>query len=636
MKKLIFKFIAFCVLFLISIIVLFYSVNNNISNNVNFKINQETVNVIFGHSHPETAFNDSLISKTENFAKSGESYYYMYPKVLRIIKQNKNVKNVFIEFTNNLVDESMNNWIWGDEYITSRYLTYSPFISVGDQLILLRKNPKTYLEYFTSSLKTNFNRVVEKDYVFSRFEKFGGYNSLKESKLDSLIKANQNNPIKKLENHKISNVNIEYLEKIISLCKENNKKVYLIRSPQHSLSPELNNEDFFKEIILNRFKDVDFLDFNNFPLSSIEYRDFGHINHKGAKVFSLWFDSIIKEGILNNRNKNQIINEKILNFDKKNRDELSKLFDKKTKENKLELFNHIIEKGYSLNTKHNFSTELRAEQMFFYTDDKKRYFLIEYNGDHIHDFLKDKTFGIHAYAYSNDKNKLPSWIRNRSENRITWNAEMDIISNNNRNYIILNFQKISEINNFKQIRIFLMNKEKYQGTIGNAFEKEAPLFLKVNGLNSYEKNNNNEEEDELTKIFISAPKTKIDHNFSEELKVSNIIFYSNIVSKFIALEYQEPYPVDFMKDKIFGIHGLAHKRDLNNLPDWVKEKQDNKLSWGSTPLRIKIDDKNYLILTLKKHCDIDEWKQIRVFLMDKEVYKGTIGEALNINNISFK
>jgi len=56
-----------------------------------------------------------------------------------------------------------------------------------------------------------------------------------------------------------------------------------------------------------KFKDVDFLDFNNFPLNNEEFGDFEHLNYKGAKRFSLWFNELLEKGLLSMENKSEFI-----------------------------------------------------------------------------------------------------------------------------------------------------------------------------------------------------------------------------------------------------------------------------------------------------------------------------------------
>ena len=97
--------------------------------------------------------------------------------------------------------------------------------------------------------------------------------------------------------YKASIYNLIYLKKIVLMCKEKNLNLFLIRSPMYKNSYYLNNENLLQIIKKNQFEDIDFLDFKDFPLSNNEYRDLNHLNYKGAKKFSLWFNVWLKDNI---------------------------------------------------------------------------------------------------------------------------------------------------------------------------------------------------------------------------------------------------------------------------------------------------------------------------------------------------
>ena len=131
------QFIQLSITFLIALFTLiFVSVELSeyvVNKNSDFKLNKSTKYLVLGHSHPECAFNDSLIENFKNISQSGESYYYTYFKAKKIIEQNPSIETVFIEFTNNQINESMNSWIWKEKYMNYRYPRYSPFMNFTDK-----------------------------------------------------------------------------------------------------------------------------------------------------------------------------------------------------------------------------------------------------------------------------------------------------------------------------------------------------------------------------------------------------------------------------------------------------------------------------------------------------------------------
>ena len=99
--------------------------------------------------------------------------------------------------------------------------------------------------------------------------------------------------------------------KIRDFCNEKHIKLFLLRTPTHPGFLFSRNEEKFISLKNDLFPEIEFLDFKDFPLENVEFGDYHHLNYKGAKIFSLFFDSLIKEGILNSNNKQQYINDKI-------------------------------------------------------------------------------------------------------------------------------------------------------------------------------------------------------------------------------------------------------------------------------------------------------------------------------------
>jgi hypothetical protein len=51
-----------------------------------------------------------------------------------------------------------------------------------------------------------------------------------------------------------------------------------------------------------------FLDFADFPILNSEFGDLEHLNYRGAAKFSIWFNKLIESGLLQEPNKQLLIN----------------------------------------------------------------------------------------------------------------------------------------------------------------------------------------------------------------------------------------------------------------------------------------------------------------------------------------
>ncbi len=262
--------------------------------------------IILGHPHPACAFNDSLIDGVSNFSKAGQSYFYNYFKSVKLLEQNPHINTVLIEYSNNLIDSRMNDWIWGDEFMPSYLPSYAVFMDTEAGKLLFENNTKGFKKCLIPILKNNI-KTIAKGLDYSN--QMGGYRYLdKEMELQTDEEINTNDSIAKNE---LSHKSIEYLEKLIDFCVSNDKVVHLVRSPLHPKHNGYKNEQLFHEIRSSKFSGINFMDFSKFPLKDYEFADPQHLNHKGATLFSSWFSDLIKNGILTQENAQKVIDDEI-------------------------------------------------------------------------------------------------------------------------------------------------------------------------------------------------------------------------------------------------------------------------------------------------------------------------------------
>lgn len=266
-----------------------------ISKKASFKIAQADTMVIFGHSHPECAYNDTLITGFKNLSSSGEAYFYTFSKIKNVIAQNPQIKTVFIEFSNNQVAERMDEWIWGNDHMELQYPIYAPFITLEDQRLLIEHNFRSYINSTCFALKKQLFNIAGNNYAYTNI--IGGYYYNQANTVDSLVALQRTKP-DTASFRGISKENLRYLKASIDLCQQHGKQVYLVRTPTHHALPVLKNEDVFQEVRRQYFGNVPFLDFAAFPVKNAEYADLEHLNCYGARRFSTWFEQLLKGGLL--------------------------------------------------------------------------------------------------------------------------------------------------------------------------------------------------------------------------------------------------------------------------------------------------------------------------------------------------
>ena len=317
MKTFIKHILFYIALFTGLILTVDFFTSSIINKYANFKLAANPRYVILGHSHPECAFNDSLIPDLKNLSASGEAYFYTYFKAKKILEQNPSIEIVLIEYTNNQITPEMDAWTWYDENFSDKYSKYAPFMALTDQFILMQNNPKGYLNSFSYSNRIKLNKVMGRKYDFTT--SIGGYKFLVRNRTDSLLKLLNTSNTRNLKHDRaaessknISATSLVYLKKTIELCKRYGKKVLLVRSPQRmEYTASYNNESTYKKILSDHFSTIEYLDFSNFPLANSEFGDLGHLNYKGARVFSEWIAELINNGLLEKTGKQKFIDDKI-------------------------------------------------------------------------------------------------------------------------------------------------------------------------------------------------------------------------------------------------------------------------------------------------------------------------------------
>ncbi len=263
-----------------------------------YRLKPDAENIILGHSQTECDLNDSLIARTQNFSQGGEAYFYTYQKLKKLAADNPQIKTVFISYANNQINERMDKWIWGNENMYNYYPKYSFMMDWSDYQTLLRHNPQEVLKSETKSIKDFAMFLIKNHKDFLRGRNWGGYLYLKRDKVDSLLKTDYLKKERNAIKLKRSETNIGYLEKIVRFCKEKHIRIIFIRTPIRPDMPFLKNEAQYKEVKKARFNDVPMLDFRDFPATTDEFGDFDHLNHKGARRFSVFFNTLLADGIL--------------------------------------------------------------------------------------------------------------------------------------------------------------------------------------------------------------------------------------------------------------------------------------------------------------------------------------------------
>lgn len=313
MKSFVVRTVMFSIIVLVVISGIVVLVNYKIDNGSFYKISPDKSILILGHSHTECGYNDSIIHDALNLSSGGECYFYTYFKLKKLLEENSNIKSVFVGYSNNMIEKEMDEWIWGEAYISARYPKYGAFMNLDDIGLLFKKNPKVMLATQPIATKKYISFLVGGNHDIIKEQAWGGYLFLKRDKTDSLIAAQASFPKEPIDTN-LAEINLLYLDKIVMCCKSAGIPIYLIRSPLHPSYRGVRNEELFVKTTTSRYSDVSFLDFKNFPLANSEFGDLDHLNYKGAKKYSVFFQDLLDANLLKADNKQLMIDEAIRDY----------------------------------------------------------------------------------------------------------------------------------------------------------------------------------------------------------------------------------------------------------------------------------------------------------------------------------
>ena len=300
------------IIILIGVVIIFTNVK--INNSPVFNLPKNIKYIFLGHSHPEGAFNDSLIANSKNLAQSGELYFFTYLKAKKILSENKQIKTIFLEFTNNEIINEMEEWAGSEEQILYRIPKYAPIMNEEDYKYIISKNMIAFIKAMPIVFRNNINSIYFKSDNYMSYNDWGKYYYNKRQHLDSLLAVKKKKIITN-DFSEFNDTNLFYLNKILKLCYVKKVKVYLTRCPFYKEeSVYLANEAKFQKNLNAKYINQTFLDFKDFPLLNEDYGDLDHLNYKGARKFSLFFNDLLKHGLLEKKNKQEFINQEMEKF----------------------------------------------------------------------------------------------------------------------------------------------------------------------------------------------------------------------------------------------------------------------------------------------------------------------------------
>jgi hypothetical protein len=171
------------------IAVISFSLNHKLSDNSYYRLDDSVTSIILGHSHAESAYIDSLLTHTVSMAESGESFFYSYIKLRKLLEANKSIRRIVIEVTNNSLEKEIDEWVYGTMYVHYRFQKYAHLFGKNELKLLVIKNPLAVINSIAITNKYNSNYLRTSDLPYYKYTYWGGFVQRNESKIDSFLKG---------------------------------------------------------------------------------------------------------------------------------------------------------------------------------------------------------------------------------------------------------------------------------------------------------------------------------------------------------------------------------------------------------------------------------------------------------------
>ncbi|HCY82975.1 MAG TPA: hypothetical protein DHV22_15955, partial [Xanthomarina gelatinilytica] len=171
---------------------------------------------------------------------------------------------------------------------------YLAFFEIADHYLLATNNGLSYQQEVAKGILKNVKRILKNRYL--TIDSLGGFRHVDSSRLAAILDTVSYDPQKQysLNENRLSKYDITYLNKMVTFCKNNNIQVIFVRSPYHVMFDGHRYENIFQAYKKEHFPNIPFLDFQDFPMDDSEFKDLEHLNLKGARKFSLWFEKLSK------------------------------------------------------------------------------------------------------------------------------------------------------------------------------------------------------------------------------------------------------------------------------------------------------------------------------------------------------
>lgn len=250
-------------------------------NDLDWKLPSDIHTVFLGASQPNRGINPDFYVHSINLASPSERYMFTYLKLMKLLDVNSQIDTIFIQFAPTDVWEDADCKYYATnemKYFIPRYVYFFSWEEFKIYNSCMKSALNSFISKIYTGIPSNIHSYGKYEPIYRKFDREKRY-------LPQMIQGNNDG------NH----VNINYLMKIVRLCKEAGCKLYFVYFPMFKAEDYYDQEYYF-HIYDKYFKDVELLNYRDLEIPDSLRYDEHHLNSDGA----IWFTKFLYQSIHKN------------------------------------------------------------------------------------------------------------------------------------------------------------------------------------------------------------------------------------------------------------------------------------------------------------------------------------------------
>lgn len=267
---------------------------------MSFAISPEKKIVFLGDSHAEVGIDTAEIPGAYNFAQSGDPYFDQYFRLERLLKDNPQITTVLVTATPHSLARYGDERIFGDFTVSMVVPNALPIYTKKEWMMYLERDGLRLAKFIFSKPMSLAKKALTPSKKAMMVRLGSQQKSERRNLAKSIAHEKDLTATERLHgDDSVGNVRqVEYLRKIVDFTRSQGVRIIFLNLPIYN-DDEFFDVPYFEALLKEKFSDVEFWDYADFPIPDNCRQDINHLNCWGAKIFSKELCSRMKkEGIL--------------------------------------------------------------------------------------------------------------------------------------------------------------------------------------------------------------------------------------------------------------------------------------------------------------------------------------------------